>query len=64
MDLQLTYRWLNNSAGPYPEGVHLDAENLEDGLAEQKEVEWPIVGKDGELAALMALVSEGVVSVS
>lgn len=43
--------------------MHLEAENLDDGLAEQKEqLTWPIVGKEGELAALMTLASEGVVS--
>jgi hypothetical protein len=55
---------VTNAAGPYPEKVHLDAENLEEKLAGQTDVVWPVIGKDGELAAIMALVSAGVVSLN
>lgn len=54
------YSNLNNIGGPFPRDLFQDATSLEDVVVERvvDEIEWPLITSEGDIAALLQLVSE------
>lgn len=50
--------WLAAAQGPFPPELHQEAKAVETMLAQPEGYEWDLMGKGGDVAALMALVSD------
>lgn len=61
VNIELISRWKSLCEGPLPEDLLHEASGLESRLTKEA-TSWPIVGKAGELAALMGMVSNHEVS--
>lgn len=50
--------WLAAAQGPFPPEIHQEAKAVETMLAQSEGYEWDLMGQGGDVAALMALVSD------
>lgn len=54
----MSFRWKQLGEGPLPEEIFHDAQALQEQLgASGDSLTWPLIGKAGEMAALMSMVS-------
>lgn len=56
--------WLQSTEGPFSQDLFADAKATTDAVRQEEGLSWPIVGKAGDIAALLELVSKDEVEMS